>query len=89
MAENFIKMKLFLLTTEGLGDYYIIAETPNDAEKLLDTQLNEADYGFSSNRIVRNIKILTSEIKIGFNDKLNFNDNNRMIIFKGALANER
>jgi hypothetical protein len=82
-------MKLFLLTTEGLGDYYIIAETPNDAEKLLDTQLNEADYGFSSNRIVRNIKILTSEIKIGFNDKLNFNDNNRMIIFKGALANER
>ena len=82
-------MQLFLLTTEGLGDYYIIAETPNDAEKLLDTQLNEADYGFSSNRIVRNIKILTSEIKIGFNDKLNFNDNNRMIISKGALANER
>ena len=82
-------MKLFLLTTEGLGDYYIIAETPNDAEKLLGTQLNEADYGFSSNRIVRNIKILTSEIKIGFNDKLNFNDNNRMIISKGALANER
>ena len=82
-------MKLFLLTTEGLGDYYIIAETPNDAEKLLGTQLNEADYGFSSNRIVRNIKILTSEIKKGFNDKLNFNDNNRMIISKGALANER
>ena len=82
-------MKLFLLTTDRLGDYYIIAETPNDAEKLLETQLNEADYGFSSNRIVRNIKILTNEIKIGFNDKLNFNDDNRMIIFKGALANER
>lgn len=78
-------MKLFLLTTDGLGDYYIIAETPNDAEKLLETQLNEADYGFSSNRIVRNIKILTNEIKIGFNDKLNFNDDNRMLIFKGAL----
>lgn len=82
-------MKLFLLTTDKLGDYYIIAETPNDAEKLLTTQLNEADYGFTSNRIVRNIKILTNEIKIGFNDKLNFNDDNRMIIFRGALANER
>jgi hypothetical protein len=82
-------MKLFLLTTDGLGDYYIIAETPNDAEKLLKTQLNEAGYGFSSYRIVRNIKILTNEIKIGFNDKLNFNNDNRMIIFKGAVANER
>jgi len=82
-------MKLFLLTTDGLGDYYIIAETPNDAEKILEIQLNEADYGFNSGRIVRNIKIITNEIKIGFNGKLNFNNDNRMIIFKGASANER
>lgn len=82
-------MKLFLLTTDGLGDYYIIAETPNDAEKLLETQLNEADYGFSRDRVIRNIKILTNEIKIAFNGKLDFNDDNRMIIFKGAKTNER
>jgi len=33
--------------------------------------------------------MLTNEIKIGFNGKLNFNNDNRMIIFKGALANDR
>ena len=76
-------MKLFLLTTEGLGDYYVIAKTLNDAEKLLNTQLDEADYGFSSDRIVRNIRIVTSEIKIGFNGRLSFDNDTRMIIFKG------
>ena len=43
-------MKLFLLTTTGLGDFYLIADTPNDAENALINYLNKADYGFNNLR---------------------------------------
>lgn len=55
-------MKLYLLTTKGLGDFYLIAKTPNDAEEKLKSLLDKADYGFSDKRKVENIKLLAEEV---------------------------
>lgn len=49
---------LYLLSTEGLGDFYIVANDPTEAETFLVKTLNEQDYGLSSYRRVINIKWL-------------------------------
>ena len=81
-------MKLFSLRTERLGVYNVVAETPNDAMKLLADALSDADYGFYGDREVRNIEIITSEVIIGFNDKPNFGDEHRLLITK-SLKTEK
>lgn len=43
-------MKLYLVSTVGFGDYYIIANDPTSAENKILSILNESDYGFSSER---------------------------------------
>ena len=73
-------MKLYLLTTNGLGDFYVIAENSNDAEVRLNGLLNKADYGFSGGRTVRNINILAEEIKEFPKGKPNFSSEQRLIL---------
>ena len=75
---------LYLLTTNGLGEFYLVAENPNDAKEKLELELNKSDYGFSGKRKVENIKILASEIKVDHNDgdKLNFSSDDRLLICK-------
>lgn len=55
-------MKLYLLTN-GLGTYYVLANSPNQAQELLEKSLDIADYGFKSKRGVTNIKLLAIEIE--------------------------
>ena len=54
---------LYLLTTEGLGDYYVIAENVLEAEICLSDLFKQANYGFESKRQVINIKIIATELK--------------------------
>ncbi|MBU0846979.1 hypothetical protein KKH23_07280, partial [Patescibacteria group bacterium] len=52
-------MKLYLLTSDGLGNYYMLAESPDDANKKLRASLREAEYGFHAQR---NIEVLAKEV---------------------------
>lgn len=56
-----VPLTLYLLSC-GLGDYYVAATDPTEAEKLLIETLDRADYGFYERRKVTNIKVLTEQI---------------------------
>lgn len=53
-------MKLYKLTT-GLGDYFVVASDPTEAEQKLSKLLNENDYGYSRNRRVTKFEVLAEE----------------------------
>ena len=55
-------MKLFQLTTTGLGDYWVVANNPTEAENKLVNILNEYNYGYSTCRKVTIIKIIAEHI---------------------------
>ena len=73
-------MKLYLLTTQKLGDFYVVASDPTRAETMLILMLNKADYGFSDDRKVVNIKNLATEIHNFPDDKPFFSDKSNLII---------
>ncbi len=54
-------MKLYLLSTKGVGNFYLIAKNPNDAEMKLKHLLNSSDYGFEPSRKVCNIQLIAEE----------------------------
>ena len=72
--------KLYLLSTEELGDFYLVAKTPNDAEDKLKELLNKADYGFTRNRKVINIRLLAEELYNFPENKPNFSSGNKLIL---------
>ena len=47
--------------TNGLGNFYVVAEDVNSAAALLIEELDKSKYGFSEDRIITNIKIIASE----------------------------
>lgn len=71
---------LFLVSTKGLGDFYIVATTPNDAETTLTSALNKTDYGFSKDRKITNIKILADQLMDFPSGKPFFSSGNNLII---------
>ena len=78
---NKSEQTLYLLSTEGFGEFYIIAKTATEAQTKLETELNRADYGFSNARRVTNIKILAHEIGIrNERGELDFSSKNQLII---------
>jgi len=52
---------LYLLTVKKGCDFYVMADTPNDAKNELERLLDEAEWWFSGDREVVNIKILSKE----------------------------
>lgn len=72
-------MTLFILETNKLGSYYVIAESPNDAKAKLEKELNEADYGFSDDREVKVITLLAKELGEFPDGKPNFSSKNRLL----------
>jgi len=52
---------LYLLTIKKGCDFYVLANTPSDAKDELERLLNKAEWWFSSDREVVNIKILSKE----------------------------
>jgi len=73
------KMNLYLVSTENLGDYYIVAAHPTAAEGTLIDLLNKADYGFQDYRKVINIKLL-AELLPDLNGKPFFSSGKRLIL---------
>lgn len=58
------KSKLYRLEN-GIGSYWVIAKDPTDAESKLMNILNTSDYGFSKDRIVKEIHLIADEIYEG------------------------
>lgn len=49
--------------TNGLGDYWVVAEDPTEGKTKLEAILDEARYGFSKDREVKNIAIIAEKIE--------------------------
>ncbi len=73
-------MKLYILTTSGLGDFYLVAKSPNDAESKLKILLDKADYGIREKRKVENIRLLTEELGEFPTGRPNFSSGNRLVL---------
>lgn len=73
-------MNLYLLETNKLGDYYLIAKSPNEAKEKLEVDLNKANYGFSDGREVIVITLLAKEIGEFPDGKPNFSSKNRLLL---------
>lgn len=74
-----MKRKLYKLTNK-LGDYYIIAEHPTEAQDKLETCLKQADYSFDSHRKVYNIELIAEEVIPALNQKYFFSDGNNLLL---------
>ena len=66
--------KLYLLTIIRGCDFYVIAESPNDAQHELERLLNKAEWWFSGDRKVINIKLLSTEYSYFPSDKPTFGE---------------
>ena len=64
--------------TNGLGTFYVVAESYDDAEKKVLERLDKADYGFFSYRKVTSIVLMATEHF--FNGKQSFSDDNGNLI---------
>lgn len=73
-------MKLYLLTTSGLGDFYLVGKSPNHAESKLKTLLDKADYGFRENRKIESIRLLSEEVGEFPAGVPNFSSGNRLVL---------
>lgn len=68
-------MKLFRLETVGLGDYWVIANDPTEAEIALGKILDGSNYGFYEKRTVKTINYIAESI-----DNLTFVSGKKLII---------
>jgi len=68
------QFRLYKLSTNGLGDFYVVAPHPTEAEEKLTQLLESTDYGFSKDRVIVNIELITKEIVIGFNNEPHLSD---------------
>lgn len=73
-------MKLYLLTTESLGDFYVLGSNPHIAESNLKMLLDKSDYGFNSGRKVIAFKLLAEEVTEFPQGKPNFSSGNKLIL---------
>jgi len=71
-------MNLYLLTN-GMGDYYVVGSDPTHAQERLEKTLNECDYGFTRERKVATIRLLTSEISNDVDDKFRISKDKRFL----------
>ena len=54
-------MKLYTLQTKGLGEFYVLADNPHDADTKLQKLFSENNYGYISDRLVMNTRLITEE----------------------------
>ncbi len=72
--------KLYLISTKGLGDFYVIADNPAYAQNELEDSLVGADYGVKEDQKIENIKILAQEIAIDDEKERAFWNGNKLMI---------
>jgi hypothetical protein len=73
-------MELYLVSTVGLGDFYIVEKCPTSAAAKLGELLSKSDHGISDKRIVTNIKILGKELYNFPENKPNFSSGYTLIL---------
>lgn len=73
-------MNLYLLTTAGLGDFYVVEKCPTSAEKRLINLFIASDYGNPRRRLVTNIKVLSNELYNFPENKPNFSSGFNLIL---------
>lgn len=61
--NSYPQSNLYLLKTKNLGEYYVIADHPTEAQKKLEGDLKKAGYGFDKEREVQSIQILAKELQ--------------------------
>ena len=59
---------LYLVTTNGLGDYYVLANDPTEAQNALKAILDEQKFGSSDDRRIINIKWIAEAFSKSLND---------------------
>lgn len=59
---------LYLVTTNGLGDYHVLANDPTEAQNALKRILNEQRYGTPDDRRIINIKWLAEAFDTSLQD---------------------
>lgn len=60
---------LYFVTTQGLGDFHILANDPTEAQNALKKILDEQNYGTSDSRRITNIKWLAEAFGQALQDK--------------------
>lgn len=76
---------LYILTTKGLGDFFVLANNPTEAQESLLEVLGAGKYGFSDDRIVINIKWITETLRPSLMGENTYNLSNkdaRLLIVK-------
>lgn len=81
------KLKLFLVKTKGVGDFYVVEKSYNDAEKKISILLSRAEYGYSSHRLVDEIKLLSLELSEFPKGRPNFSSDNSKLILPTTCNN--
>lgn len=71
--------KILYRITNGLGTFYVVSRTFDEAAALLQKRLDYSDYGFSSRREVKSIEVIATEHFL--HDKQAFSgDNDKLVV---------
>lgn len=74
---------LFRVTTQGCGEFYVVATSWNDAAATLTKALEEADYGYAANREILQIDCIAKEQF--YHDKNICCDDSRLVIDRSCF----
>ena len=71
-------MNLYQVQTIKLK-FYVLAEHPTQAQDIVKHELNKSDYGFSCDRKVNNITLLSKQLERNYQGNLNFSSGNNLM----------
>lgn len=53
-----VNRSLFKVHTRGCGNFYVVSATFDDAAKIVGDELNNQDYGYSSDRLITSVDFI-------------------------------
>ena len=71
---------LYKVETNGLGVFYVIAKSFDDAAEVTINRLTDSDYGYSSSREIKSVELIAKQSFMGYNKQFFSGDNNNLII---------
>ena len=77
--NNYKPSNLYLVKTKNLGEFYVIADNPTDAQEKVEGDLTKASYGFDKDRAVVQINVLGKEVQDFPRDKPNFSGGDNLL----------
>lgn len=61
MEKVKVRNKLFIVTTEGCGQFYVVASSFGDAADRVTEELEKIKYGYSVDRRIKSVSFLKEE----------------------------